>query len=510
MKNHACVNFFLAAFFLVFTAHFSAAPAYAQWKKAESEHFTVYSQDDEKGLRQFTTELEKFDILLRRLFNIADKDVAAKLKVVMVSNSEKLRGFYGGSSKYVAGFYSTRDKGAIAFSPYNDEGSYDFGLKAQEILFHEYVHHFMMQYFPAAYPAWFTEGIADFNSTIKFNSDNKVVFGAPVNNRLPVLNALGTMDLQSLFFDTSKKSDSLFYPTSWLLTHYLTFEKERQGQLNQYLTLINQGVGHNEAAQQAFGDIDRLSKDLRRYLKRGVVKTWVIGFDDFPQYFPMDITLLPADEDALFDEYFRIYLGEYDEDDSELLETLYNKGQQILEEYPDSAMAHYIIAESQFLQGQNSKALAHAEKAIAINDGQLDYHLLHADILMDMANESTNDAQVSDLRGQAKAAIIKANIADRDAARPLYYYYRLAVENGDPIGETEFQSIDEAWYRYPQNDKYRRALIKENMRKGEYAEAMTLIEPLINVPHGRVKKRDMALYEKLKSLMEEQVAGADQ
>lgn len=54
MKNHACVNFFLAAFFLVFTAHFSAAPAYAQWKKAESEHFTVYSQDDEGGanLRQ--------------------------------------------------------------------------------------------------------------------------------------------------------------------------------------------------------------------------------------------------------------------------------------------------------------------------------------------------------------------------------------------------------------------------------------------------------------------------
>ena len=46
---------------------------------------------------------------------------------------------------------------------------------ADVILFHEYVHHFMLQHFSVAYPAWFVEGYAELFSNTRFERDGTIV-----------------------------------------------------------------------------------------------------------------------------------------------------------------------------------------------------------------------------------------------------------------------------------------------------------------------------------------------
>ena len=56
--------------------------------------------------------------------------------------------------------------GAIAVVPRNT--GTDGVFTGQLVLFHEYAHHFMLQYAPAAYPAWYVEGFAEVVSTASF------------------------------------------------------------------------------------------------------------------------------------------------------------------------------------------------------------------------------------------------------------------------------------------------------------------------------------------------------
>ena len=57
-------------------------------------------------------------------------------------------------------------------SKFNDRGGDD-------VVLHEYVHHFMMQYFPDSYPGWLVEGLAEYYMTIDLQP-KRVQIGAPV------------------------------------------------------------------------------------------------------------------------------------------------------------------------------------------------------------------------------------------------------------------------------------------------------------------------------------------
>jgi hypothetical protein len=44
------------------------ASALAEWRRAESAHFVVYSDGSERSLREYTAKLERFDALMRLRF----------------------------------------------------------------------------------------------------------------------------------------------------------------------------------------------------------------------------------------------------------------------------------------------------------------------------------------------------------------------------------------------------------------------------------------------------------
>ena len=57
----------LSGLVLLFSMLLAAAPAQAAWRRAESTHFTIYSEASAEDLRAVAEKLERFDGLLRRL-----------------------------------------------------------------------------------------------------------------------------------------------------------------------------------------------------------------------------------------------------------------------------------------------------------------------------------------------------------------------------------------------------------------------------------------------------------
>src|SRR3546814_9895958 len=51
------------------------------------------------------------------------------------------------------------------------------------------------------------------------------------------------------------------YTFGWLLSHYLNFAPDRQGQLVAYLKALNGGEDSLTAAKRIFGDLDALQKE---------------------------------------------------------------------------------------------------------------------------------------------------------------------------------------------------------------------------------------------------------
>ena len=120
-------------------------PARAEWRRAESPHFVLYGNLSEGELRRRILQLEDFDHLLRLIIAVTEPPAPNKLQVYIVANGQDLRRIQQVPAG-IAGFYTATPDGIGAFIDNSEESS------GNEILFHEYAHHFMMQYRPNAYP----------------------------------------------------------------------------------------------------------------------------------------------------------------------------------------------------------------------------------------------------------------------------------------------------------------------------------------------------------------------
>ena len=73
---------------------------------------------------------------------------ANKLKIYLVENNDQLREVASRASADVRGLYLALPSGTLTIAVREDIGGAKW-LSAQSIIFHEYTHHFMYQYFLA-------------------------------------------------------------------------------------------------------------------------------------------------------------------------------------------------------------------------------------------------------------------------------------------------------------------------------------------------------------------------
>ena len=260
------------------------APAQAAWYQASSAHFLIYSEQKPEILRDFAGKLEKFDKAVRLVRNMEDLPLSYgnRVTIFVVENEKQVQRLANDKSGFIAGFYRGSAAGSVAFVPrvsraisqtrpytgsrIGGSAKIDGGMSPDTVLLHEYSHHLMLQELASPFPEWLVEGFAEVMSTAQFEKDGTVGLGLPAFHRYYGLLQGRPLPLETLLSGrkdtfTVEERESV-YGRGWLMSHYLTFEPSRIGQLDAYVSAIAKGVDPLEAARKAFGDLKQLERDL--------------------------------------------------------------------------------------------------------------------------------------------------------------------------------------------------------------------------------------------------------
>lgn len=452
----------------------AATPAVAGWKSATSTHFVVYTQGSEASARETAERLEKFNYVLRAVSGTLKRpDSPIKIKVFMVPDTDAVQALMPFSGSQVAGFYTADIRGPLAVMPRGSTGG-EYGLKAQQILFHELTHHFQAQYFPAAYPTWYREGLADYYGSIQIGANNVVSIGSPVENRFltfqgnawepiaKVLNAHRYGDVADI---------SLLYAEGWALVHYLSTTKARPGQLSAYLKAINAGQTFEQAAASAFGDLGKLDAELQAYTHRQRLQELVLPFKQLAPG-PVEVRTLSPGEDAMVPIDVALTAGV----PASAVQAFADRAKQIATHYPDDVHALALLAEAERLAGHTADETAAIDRwvELAPKDGLAMTARAVATMDALSAAKTTDPAAWSAVR----KALVQANTLSPDQPRTLRAYYDSYAKARILPTNAAQNALFHALEILPQDGELRMRVAADFEARGMIDEAIVVVRPL--------------------------------
>ena len=476
----------------------STAQKLGDWKRAETEHFIFYSDGSEKELRSDAIKLERFDRMMRMVMGAPDDKGQVRLSVYFVKSAAKVQSLYPGPVKRIGGFYAPSPAGAVAVVPRIIEG-YGDGIRGAAqtedvVLFHEYAHHLMKQYYPAAYPAWYVEGFAEYVSNARINQDGTATYGMTNIGRAPNF-ALGpVMPIERLISarvtELKASEVGIFYARSWLLTHYLSLGKSRSGELTKYLAALQKGTASLPAAQQAFGDQKLLDKELNGYLNG---KMFQIAMNK-PLPPPAEFSIASLDEGASEAVLLQLKLTR---------STLPAEREPIAAElrglsarFPGNVAILTALAEAELDLGNHDAAGRAADAAVTIapTNGRA---LLWKGLSLARPLAKAKDRDAAKWK-TARSWIVKANRANPEDPLPLMEYFLSFAIPGQTPPEVAIQGIGKAVTLIPQFPGTRMMYSSALANQKKFDEAIRILEPISNDPHGGslsefVRKRIAAL-----------------
>lgn len=451
----------------------AAGPAAAEWLEATSPHFRIYANAPEREVRQRAIDLERFDMALRKFQNIADSEEsrAAKVAVYVVRNEVAIQQLCRCNS--VAGMYRATVAGAAAFTPRQGSGS---ELKPRIVLFHEYAHHFLLGSYPLAFPAWFSEGFAEFVSTAKLQKD-AVVLGNAAQHRGYVLDQSSALTAEQLFDPTSVKQMSeeqvmSLYARGWLLSHYLLVDRGRYAQLQAYVRAVNTGTPSLAAARAAFGDLKALDATLNIYARKPLDALRFAGIV-VPD---AAITVRPVSPGAgaLMELRIRSIYGV----DEKTAGALFAEAQPIAARFPDDAVAQGWLAEMALDAGKPEQARAAADRALARDPAQIQALLYKARVLTD--GKDPSPAAIA----EARALIVRANRTDSNDAAALWHYYESFLIAGAQPTKAAIAGLYRAADLVPQDRGVRMTAAMQMVRDDDMIGARRMLRPIAFSPHA--------------------------
>ncbi|WP_297802680.1 hypothetical protein [uncultured Brevundimonas sp.] len=453
-------------------AMFAASPALADWVKYESPHFILYSSGSRREAREMLTELEKFDTVLRLFMGQSpDTEVYRKLPIYLVTD-RGLRTIAPSIGNRVAGFYTSSDEDIYAVATRNE----DF-----HTLKHEYAHHFMMANFSFPYPAWFVEGFAEYYAPTRFEHDITKI-GMPNDNRAMALSYLSWMSMSELLSNrplASTRNGDSYYPLAWLLAHWFLGDAGRRDQLQTYLREIAGGATSVAAFETATGlTPTQLRGTLRRYMNGRIP---YVGLRTVYPSFEVTATPLPASADELLLLGQQLKSGGTEEQRQRTLQEVRTKAAR----FPDDPLAQVILAHAEL---HNARA---PETAVSILEKLLEAHPHHVEALqymarakMQLADDSDDQATEIRLRQEAQNYLARAYAADdADFITMLLMSENRRTSPGYP-SDNDVAILEIAFTLAPQLAEVRYYLAAALLEKGRNAEAISIIEPLVNNPHG--------------------------
>lgn len=462
----------------------ASGPAAAAWHKASTAHFVIYADDSPAKLRDFATRLEKFDKAVRQVRSMTDPPMGdgnrlTVLVVPTVADVQKLVAHKPWAISKLAGFYQPAAEGSIAVVPRrsNDTKMGDFA--DAETFFHEYAHHLMYYDFAAATPLWYSEGFAEFMSTASFGKDGSVMLGRPALGRAYAVDDKSTFPLERMLSGKHEKlSDDewgALYARGWLLTHYLTFEKTRKGQLERYLKDVTEGKDSLQAAQQAFGDFKALDRNLHGYVGRSRISFVKVAPEALPVG-PVIVEALSPGGGEIMPLRTRLKVGVADSEKKALADQV----RGVAARHPADPLVQVTLAETEFRAGQYVAAEAAADRALANDPRLIEAMIYKGQAIMERAAVGEKDATFA----MARAWFQKANKLDPEDPEPLMLFHRAQVRDTGRPTANGIAALHYAANLAPQDFGLRLQSAYQYLRDGKPGEARKTLVPVAYSPHG--------------------------
>jgi tetratricopeptide (TPR) repeat protein len=469
---------------------FLPAAARAEWFEASSTHFRVYAEGDAKSVRAFATRLERFDKGLRFWNRIPDEDLgpANRVTVYVVPDMGAVQRL-ARAGPGLAGFYIGRAGGSVAFTPRRAGGGSRFDLDAETILLHEYAHHFLRQNIAGSFPAWFVEGFAEFYSTARFDKDGSVAFGLVAEHRASGLMNEATLPIEVLLDSgkrklTEEQMEATIYGRGWLLTHFLTFNEGRSGQLGAYLTAIRRGASSLDAARSAFGDLRKLDRELRAYARQPRLTSLVIAAEELP-IGPVRARRLTQGEAAILPLRMQMARGTDEEQANALIGAL----RRAAAPFPNDPAVQATLAEGEYEAGNLEEAQAAADRALAVQPRNVEALIWKGRAAIDRVGSEARSA-AADWK-EARRLLLAANAADPNHPVPFILFYESFAAEGVNPTRNAVAGLLRAFELAPQDTRLRLIVARQHLVDGKPAEARDALAPLAFDPHGGARTKAM-------------------
>lgn len=472
-----CLALFVCAFA-------PAAATAADWRAAETEHFIIYTDESDKDLEKMATRLEKMDGLLRMATGISDEVEPVKVRIYVVDDTADVGKAVGQTGAGILGFYTSNVFGPFAVTPAKTP-SYAGGFDAEMVLYHEYAHHFMLQYFPASYPQWYVEGFAELIGSSKFMPDGRIGYGMPAKHRGDHLAFLWAPLQEVLMKPAHKVHNFDLYGQGWAITHYLTFNDERAPQMREYLTALTQGKSPEEAAK-AFGSIQKLNVDAAKYLRAGSFA-----------YKPVDVKIeepvirkvrpLSAGEAALIpeiiafrDDSLAVYRKEGDKKrETEFRDKNLAEIRSKAATYANDPFALYLLAEAEYAAGHYGPAEAAADRLLALQPNHVRGRVRKALAMLQTTPAGARAARAE----EARKLVLAANRDNPNDVLPLVGYYQTFTLAGEKAPDQAVSGLAAAVQTLPGDDTIRQMMVDEMVAQKKWRYAIAYLAPLANSPH---------------------------
>lgn len=449
----------------------AASPAAAEWKRAESPHFIVYSQGSERALRRYVRNLEIYDYVLRaRMALPVDDQTYRKLPIYLVRDRGDLKEINPRTGVNVAGQYYPVGEDIFAAAIQDSE---------QDYLLHEYFHHFTFQVpSTSGLPGWLAEGLAEYFMTADIDEES-VTIGRYNPNRVYGLYDRPWIPLEELltkrFSEVERPThrDS-YYTIAWLLTHWFMSDETRRGQLATYMEQVRHGADPLAAMESATGlTLSELRRQLRNY-KRLSMLTYEA---DFPVT-EITVTRLgrSADDLLLIGQRLKVGVAEDKRDETAALV------RRLAARHPDDTFAMLQLGHAELHFGDPAVGEAVLEKVLEREPENVEALQFMATRFIRLA-EDDPDQTIPMLR-RARTYLARAYAADPNA----YYTLKMLAETREvapdyPV-ENDLVAWDRAFRLAPQLVDIRLGYANALMKVAEFDNAILMLEPLANAAHG--------------------------
>ncbi|MCX2801197.1 collagenase [Microbulbifer thermotolerans] len=261
-------SFALLVFCCVFALTACAGPrtlGEETWYQVDSDHFRIVTNGDPAAVKTLVADLERYRAVALSLFGEESTAGEKKLTIYATADRQSYAQLVGAELAEVTnGLYDTTADGSYALVNL-DGRTGERQLKAREFLFHEYTHFLTYSGNTTHYPYWYSEGFAEFMSTMTFTADGRYRLGAVPRERAMTLLFTSPMPLEQLLratvYNTSEEDKPRVYASGWMLAHWVLMESGKTDDFKEFVKAYNSGADPVEALEQSLGmtlaDIDK-------------------------------------------------------------------------------------------------------------------------------------------------------------------------------------------------------------------------------------------------------------